>query len=189
MGRNTRKVQRSGKLTGKMRGSPAPRAASNSPGKPSPAIRNLPYETTFIHNISFHNMPSFAAAASASNCDERPDACRSDLTASSYRIRIAAQQSECLECFCRQLLCQLCCGKLRLRRAAWPDHSAVKSPDPAISDFDRSGARVAAASGNSGTTSDIGPTSRMRRFTIPRAGRPVNTFVTTVSLSFVFFSA
>src|SRR6202046_85360 len=73
----------------------------------------------------------------------------------------------------------------RPRRAAWPDQNEVKSADPAISDFARRGASGAAASGNSGAASDIGPTSRMKRFTIARAGRPVNTFVIEVALSLV----
>src|SRR5262245_43507408 len=74
-------------------------------------------------------------------------------------------------------------GSSRPRRADWPDHNGVKSADPAISDLARSGASAAAARGNFGATSDIGPTSRMKRFTIARAGRPVNTFVIAVSLS------
>src|SRR5229473_4865953 len=41
MGRNTRKVQRVGKLTGKMRRSPAPRTTGNSPGKPSRGATGL----------------------------------------------------------------------------------------------------------------------------------------------------
>src|SRR5215469_9174788 len=80
-------------------------------------------------------------------------------------------------------------GSPRPRRAAWPDHNGVKSADPAISDFARSGVRVAAASGDFGARSDIGPTSRMKRFTIARAGRPVNTFVIAVSLSIAPFNA
>src|ERR1700722_16688832 len=80
-------------------------------------------------------------------------------------------------------------GSSRPRRADWPDHNGVKSTDPAVSDFARGGATVAAASGNFGATSDIGPTSRMKRFTIARAGRPVNTFVIAVSLSFASFNA
>src|SRR5262249_61779260 len=80
-------------------------------------------------------------------------------------------------------------GSPRLRLADWPDHNGVKSPDPASSDFARTGASVAAASGNLGAASDIGPTSRMKRFTIARAGRPVNTFVIAVLLSLELFSA
>src|SRR5215469_7188928 len=80
-------------------------------------------------------------------------------------------------------------GSSRPRRADWPDHNGVKSVDPASSDFARSGASVAAARGNFGATSDIGPTSRMKRFTIARAGRPVNTFVIAVSLSLAPFNA
>src|SRR5690348_10379512 len=71
-------------------------------------------------------------------------------------------------------------GSSRARRAAWPDHNGVKSAEPAISDLMRRGTRVAAASGKPGTTSDMGPTSRSRRFTTARAGRPVNTLVTAV---------
>src|SRR5215471_4065543 len=80
-------------------------------------------------------------------------------------------------------------GSPRPRRAAWPDHNGVKSEDPACSDLARRGVRAAAASGNSGATSDIGPTSRMMRFTVARAGRPVNTFVIAVWLSLVSFNA
>src|SRR6185436_21033119 len=36
-------------------------------------------------------------------------------------------------------------GSSRPRRAAWPDQNGVKSVDPAISDFARSGASAAAA--------------------------------------------
>ena len=45
------------------------------------------------------------------------------------------------------------------------------------------------ASGNSGTVSLIGPSSRITRLTMPRAGRPVNRFVTIVSSSAAFRSA
>src|SRR5215469_4410420 len=80
-------------------------------------------------------------------------------------------------------------GSPRPRRAAWPDHSGLKSADPAVSNFARSGATAAVARGNIGTTSDIGPTSRTKRFTIARAGRPVNIFVIAVSLSLAPFNA
>ena len=73
--------------------------------------------------------------------------------------------------------------------AACPDQSGTKSPEPFASDLDRRGATAPAANGNSGGTSDIGPTSRIMRFTIPRAGRPVNTFVSAVCLLSVPASA
>ena len=59
----------------------------------------------------------------------------------------------------------------------------MKSPDPAGSDLARNGANAPPASGNAGARSDIGPTSRTTRLMIPRAGRPVKTLVSTVSLS------
>ena len=69
-----------------------------------------------------------------------------------------------------------------------PDHSGVNSRLPAASAFARSGETAAAASGNAGASGFIGPTSRMRRLTMARAGRPVKTLVTAVSAS-PFFSA
>ena len=73
--------------------------------------------------------------------------------------------------------------------SAWKLSSASTIAWPKTAHASTGGASVAAASGNSGTTSDIGPTSRMKRFTIARAGRPVNTFVIAVSLSLVAFNA
>ena len=61
-----------------------------------------------------------------------------------------------------------------------PAHSGEKSPLPWLSAFARSGATAAAASGKAGAGALIGPSSRMRRFTMPRAGRPVKTLVTAV---------
>ena len=44
----------------------------------------------------------------------------------------------------------------------------------------RKGATADAANGKEGADTLIGPTSLMIRFTIPRAGLPVNTFVRAV---------
>src|SRR5262249_30601910 len=64
-------------------------------------------------------------------------------------------------------------GMSRPSDAACPAHIGEKSPEPCASALARSGASAPAASGNSGATSDIGPTSRIRRLMKPRAGRPV----------------
>jgi hypothetical protein len=80
-------------------------------------------------------------------------------------------------------------GTSRPKAAACPDHKGEKSPDPAASALARSGTNAPAARGNSGARSDMGPTSRTIRLTIPRAGRPVNTFVRTMSLSFALLRA
>ncbi len=73
--------------------------------------------------------------------------------------------------------------------ASCPDHSGEKSPLPRLSALVRSGATTAAASGNAGTSALIGPTSRTIRFTIPRAGLPVNTFVSAVCRAPSLFNA
>ena len=70
-------------------------------------------------------------------------------------------------------------GSSRPRRAAWPDQRGVKSSDPVASDFARSGARIAPATGKAGACPSIGPSSRAIRLIIARAGRPVKTFVST----------
>ena len=64
--------------------------------------------------------------------------------------------------------------------AFWPDHSGVKSVLPRASAAARSGAMAAAASGKAGTASRSGPSSRIKRLTMPRAGRPVNRLVSAV---------
>jgi hypothetical protein len=68
----------------------------------------------------------------------------------------------------------------RPSEAACPAHIGEKSPEPWASAFARSGASAPAASGKAGATFDIGPTSRMTRLTMDRAGRPVITLVTVV---------
>src|SRR6266478_6431158 len=73
--------------------------------------------------------------------------------------------------------------------AACPAHIGEKSPDPCASALARSGASAPAASGNSGATSDIGPTSRIRRLMMPRAGRPVMRLVNAVPSSRADLSA
>ena len=61
-----------------------------------------------------------------------------------------------------------------------PDHRGEKSPLPRLSARARKGRMAEAANGKAGAAGLIGPTSLMTRFTIPSAGRPVNTFVRTV---------
>ena len=61
-----------------------------------------------------------------------------------------------------------------------PDHNGEKSPDPRRSAAARNGASAAVASGNAGAASQSGPSSRMTRLTMPRAGRPVKTLVSAV---------
>ena len=62
-----------------------------------------------------------------------------------------------------------------------PAHIGEKSPQPWLSALARKGARAAAANGKAGTAALMGPSSRMRRFTMPRAGPPVKRFVTAVA--------
>ena len=64
--------------------------------------------------------------------------------------------------------------------AFWPDHSGEKSPLPCASARARSGAMAAVASGNAGALGLSAPSSRITRFTMPRAGRPVNRLVSAV---------
>src|SRR5204862_6568530 len=64
--------------------------------------------------------------------------------------------------------------------AFWPDHSGDNSPLPCVSALDRSGTTAAVASGNAGAAALIGPSSAIRRLTMPRAGRPVKLFVSAV---------
>ena len=75
---------------------------------------------------------------------------------------------------------ELAGAHLAPRLAACPLHSAEKSPRPAASAFAFSGARAPPAVGNAGARSDIGPTSRIARLRIPRAGLPVKIFVSAV---------
>ena len=63
---------------------------------------------------------------------------------------------------------------------SWPAHSGEKSPLPRASAAARSGAIAPMASGNAGARVLIGPRSRITRFTMARAGRPVNTLVRAV---------
>src|SRR3990167_8573327 len=58
--------------------------------------------------------------------------------------------------------------------AFWPAQSGEKSPLPWLSALARKGAMAAVARGKPGATGLIGPSSRISRLTIPRAGRPLN---------------
>ena len=64
--------------------------------------------------------------------------------------------------------------------AFWPDHNGEKSLEPCLSALVRNGAMADPANGNAGAARLIGPSSRMMRLTIPRAGRPVKIFVSDV---------
>ena len=70
-----------------------------------------------------------------------------------------------------------------------PAHKGEKSPFPRLSARARKGAGAAAASGNCGACAFIGPSSRIRRLTIPRAGRPVKRLVSAVTRADSRFSA
>src|SRR5690606_18808128 len=70
-----------------------------------------------------------------------------------------------------------------------PDHSGEKSPLPCFSACARNGAIAATASGNAGGTALIGPSSRTTRFTMARAGRPVNRLVIAVVRAASLFNA
>lgn len=58
-----------------------------------------------------------------------------------------------------------------------------------LSALDRKGADVGAASGNCGAIGFIGPHSRIKRFTMPRAGLPEKRFVSAVIRAPSLFSA
>jgi hypothetical protein len=62
-----------------------------------------------------------------------------------------------------------------------PHHNGEKSPLPLRSEALRKAAMAVAASGNGGAAEFMYPSSRIARFTMPRAGLPVNTLVTAVS--------
>jgi len=62
-------------------------------------------------------------------------------------------------------------------RCSGPTKAERKSPLPTLSAWRRRGATAAVASGKAGAASLIGPSSFIKRFMIPRAGRPVNKFV------------
>jgi len=57
-----------------------------------------------------------------------------------------------------------------------PDHRGEKSPKPLLSAAARNGAIAVEASGSSGAAALSGPSSRMIRFTMLRAGRPENSW-------------
>jgi hypothetical protein len=67
-----------------------------------------------------------------------------------------------------------------------PHHNGEKSPFPLASEALRKTAIAAAATGNGGAPEFMYPSSRIARFTIPRAGLPVNMFVTAVSGAVMF---
>ena len=75
------------------------------------------------------------------------------------------------------------------RFAACPDQSGENSLESAASATALIGASAPAAVGNAGVSDEIGPISRTIRLIRPRAGRPVNTFVSTVPSSRAFPSA
>ena len=75
------------------------------------------------------------------------------------------------------------------RPRAAPDTTAAELPRPTAWALARHGARAPAAGGNSGAIGLIGPNSRSRRLTMPRAGRPVIRLVTVVSSSLTFCNA
>jgi hypothetical protein len=70
-----------------------------------------------------------------------------------------------------------------------PAHKGEKSPRPRLSAAARKGAMADVASGNGGAAALIGPSSLMRRFTIPRAGPPVKRLVSAVTRAASLFSA
>ena len=53
----------------------------------------------------------------------------------------------------------------------------------------RKGVMADVANGKAGGAALIGPSSRMMRFTMPRAGRPVNRFVSAVMRAASLFNA
>ena len=71
----------------------------------------------------------------------------------------------------------------RERLADCPDQSGENSLEPAASAATLIDAVALPAVGNAGASGDIGPISRTIRFARPRAGRPVNTLVSTVASS------
>ena len=64
-----------------------------------------------------------------------------------------------------------------------PAQSGLKSPEPCFSAAIRKGVMPAVASGNAGAFGLIGPSSRMTRLTMPRAGLPLKRLVRAVSLA------
>lgn len=64
--------------------------------------------------------------------------------------------------------------------AFWPHQRGEKPSSPRLSAFARKGAIADAAKGNGGAALLMGPSSRMMRFTIPRAGPPEKRFVKAV---------
>src|SRR5947209_1061113 len=69
------------------------------------------------------------------------------------------------------------------RRTACPAQTLEKSILPSFSAAAFKGASAVAACGKTGASDEIGPTSRIRRLAMPRAGRPVITLVITVDSS------
>ena len=70
-----------------------------------------------------------------------------------------------------------------IARQPWifcPAHSGEKSAQSTVSARARNGAMALVASGNVGATVASGPSSRIRRLTMLRAGRPENKFVNAV---------
>ena len=71
-------------------------------------------------------------------------------------------------------------GKASQSDAFWPDHKGEKSLKPLASAAARSGATAAVAKGKLGACAFRGPNWRMKLFTMPRAGRPLNRLVKAV---------
>jgi hypothetical protein len=83
-----------------------------------------------------------------------------------------------------------CAAGISLQPLAFcPDQSGEKSPEPSASALARKGPMAEVASGNAGAALFIGPSSFMTWFMIPRAGRPVNRFVSAVWRAALLFSA
>lgn len=70
-----------------------------------------------------------------------------------------------------------------------PAHRGEKSPEPSLSALARRVLTAELASGKGGAAGLRGPISRIRRLTMPRAGRPEYTLVNAVSRPSGLFKA
>src|SRR5262245_61749988 len=74
---------------------------------------------------------------------------------------------------CASFFVSWAAGSSHARAADCPDQSEVKSLEPLASAAALSGSSAPPARGNCGASGDIGPSSRIKRLMMLRAGRPV----------------
>src|SRR5690554_1436989 len=105
------------------------------------------------------------------------------------RIRLFIVNLPLTDCQAPKLFTNSPAGTSLQPAAFCPHHNGEKSPEPCASTAARNGAMALVANGKSGARADIGPSSRITRFTMPRAGPPENRLVIAVCRAVSRFNA